>query len=59
VTVKDAEVTLEGTVRDRPSKRLAETICERCRGVTDVHNRLTVRRNDDDHLAFTAPITAA
>jgi hypothetical protein len=57
VTVKDGEVTLEGTVRDRPSKHLAETICERCRGVHDVHNRLTIRKSDDD-LAFTAPIPA-
>jgi hypothetical protein len=57
VTVKEGEVTLEGTGRDRPSKRLAETICERCRGVSDVHNRLTIRKSDDD-LAFTAPIPA-
>jgi hypothetical protein len=57
VTVKDSEVTLEGTVRDRPSKHLAETLCERCRGVEDVHNHLTVRKNDDD-VAFTAPIVA-
>lgn len=58
VTVKDAEVTLEGTVPDRASKRRAETLCEHCRGVHDVHNRLTIRKNDDD-LAFTSPITVA
>ncbi len=59
VTVKDREVTLEGTVTDRASKRLAETISERCRGVEDVHNRLVVRKIDDDNLSFTAPIPVA
>jgi BON domain len=58
VTVKDSEVTLAGTVPDRASKRLAEAIVEHCRDVIDVHNRLTVRKSDDD-LAFTASITAA
>ena len=57
LTVNDGEVTLEGTVRDRPSKRRAETLCEHCRGVHDVHNHLTIRKSDDD-LAFTAPIVA-
>ncbi len=57
VEVKDAEVTLKGTVKDRASKRLAELLAEHVRGVLDVHNRLTVRK-DDDELAFTAPIPA-
>jgi BON domain len=57
VTVKDGEVTLEGTVTDRGSKRLAESTTERCRGVSDVHNRLVVRKSDDD-LSFTSPILA-
>lgn len=56
VMVKDREVTLEGTVTDRGSKRLAESICERCRGVEDVHNRLVVRKIDDDNMSFTSPI---
>jgi hypothetical protein len=57
VEVKDGEVTLRGTVRDRPSKRLAETLAEQVQGVWDIHNRLTVRK-DDDELAFTAPVQA-
>ena len=55
MAVLDREVTLEGTVTDRASKRLAERITERCRGVEDVHNRLVVRKSDDD-LSFTTPI---
>ncbi len=57
VEVKDAEVTLKGTVKDRGSKRVAELLAEHVRGVLDVHNRLTVRK-DDDELAFTAPVPA-
>lgn len=40
VRVDDGEVTLEGKVRDRRSKRLAEAIADTVRGVVDVHNRL-------------------
>jgi len=57
VEVKDSEVTLTGTVRDRPSKRRAELLADRVRAVHDVHNRLTVRKNDDD-LSFTSPVPA-
>lgn len=57
VVVKDGEVTLSGTVVDRASKKLAEALIDHVRGVEDVHNRLTVRKDDDD-LAFTAPIPA-
>jgi hypothetical protein len=57
VEVKDAEVWLKGTVADRFQKRLAEDLAEHVRGVIDVHNRLTIRKDDDD-LAFTAPIPA-
>jgi hypothetical protein len=42
VRVEHAEITLEGTVSDRRSKRLAEEIAESARGVRDVHNRLRV-----------------
>jgi hypothetical protein len=57
VEVKDSEVTLTGTVRDRPSKRRAELLAERVRSVHDVHNRLTIRKPDDD-LSFTSPVPA-
>lgn len=57
VEVKSGEVTLSGTVKNRPSKRLAEALVEPVRGVHDVHNRLIIRKDDDD-LAFTAPIPA-
>ena len=57
VEVKGGEVTLNGTVRDRGQKRLAESLVENVRGVYDVHNRLTIRKDDDD-MAFTAPIPA-
>lgn len=55
VEVKSGEVTLSGTVDSRASKRLAEALVEPVRGVHDVHNRLTIRKDDDD-LAFSSPI---
>jgi osmotically-inducible protein OsmY len=57
VEVKDAEVWLNGTVKSRSQKRLAEYLTEHVRGVQDVHNRLTVRKDDDD-MAFTSPVPA-
>lgn len=42
VKVENGEVTLEGKVDDRFSKRLAEDIAESVSGVTDVHNRIRV-----------------
>ena len=42
VSVKDGEVTLEGTVHDRWSKREAENIACHARGVKDCHNRLRI-----------------
>lgn len=44
VTVKEGEVTLEGTVPDRHSKRRAEDITEKVMGVKDVHNRLKANK---------------
>jgi hypothetical protein len=44
VTVVKGEVTLEGTVPDRHSKRRAEDIAESVAGVTDVHNRLRANK---------------
>jgi hypothetical protein len=42
VTVNDGEVTLEGTVEDRQSKRDAEDLAYDVAGITQVHNRLRV-----------------
>jgi hypothetical protein len=46
VEVRQAEVTLEGTVPDRQMKRMAEDIVEECAGVKQVHNRIRVQKND-------------
>lgn len=43
VTVRDGEVTLQGTVDTRVSKKRAEDIAGDVAGVTDVHNRLRIR----------------
>jgi osmotically-inducible protein OsmY len=40
VSVKDGEVTLDGTVRDRQTKRMAEDVADHISGVQDVHNQL-------------------
>lgn len=42
VTVKDAEVTLSGSVNSREEKRRAEDLVEAISGVKDVHNNLRV-----------------
>jgi len=44
VTVTKTEVTLEGSVPDRHSKRRAEDIAESVTGVTEVHNRLRANK---------------
>lgn len=46
--VENGEVTLEGTVENRRTKRLAEAIADTVRGVEDVHNRLRLRRHAED-----------
>jgi osmotically-inducible protein OsmY len=46
VTVSGGEITLEGTVDDRRQKRHAEDCVEGVSGVTDVQNRLRVRRGE-------------
>jgi hypothetical protein len=58
VLVKDGEVTLEGTVTDRRSKHIAEEVSEGIVGVRDVHNRLTIRKDDpsDANVAFVLPV---
>lgn len=47
VEVKDGEVTLEGTVEDRATKRAAEDLADDVLGVKQVHNRLRVRGPDE------------
>ena len=48
VRVASGEVTLEGTVEDRRTKRLAEDIIETCPGVKQVHNRIRVQGNGSE-----------
>ena len=52
VTVASGEVTLEGTVPDRKSKRRAEDLIEDLSGVKEVHNHLRVKKHDDDKGGF-------
>jgi len=44
VRVAGGEVTLQGTVRERQEKRIAEDVAERVSGVHQVHNELRVDR---------------
>jgi osmotically-inducible protein OsmY len=46
VRASGGEVKLEGSVRERREKRLAEDIAECVPGVRDVHNMLRVNRDD-------------
>jgi hypothetical protein len=55
VVVEDAEVTLNGTVPDRATKKMAERCAEHVSGVRDVHNRLVVRPEDP---TTTSPVFA-
>lgn len=48
VVVGGTEVTLKGTVPDKAQKRLAEDVARHCAHVSDVHNRLEVRPEDDE-----------
>jgi osmotically-inducible protein OsmY len=43
VRVENGEVTLEGMVDSRRTKRLAEDVIEHVSGIQDVHNRLRVQ----------------
>ncbi len=49
VNVKDGEVTLDGTVRDRMTKRMAESVADRVYGVKDVHNQLHIEQQPGQH----------
>ena len=45
VAVQDGEVTLAGSVANRWAKRHAEDVVERCAGIRDIHNRLTIQNH--------------
>ncbi|MGH2899391.1 MAG: BON domain-containing protein, partial [Solirubrobacteraceae bacterium] len=42
VSVKEGEITLEGTIPERQMKRVAEDCVEATSGARQVHNRLRV-----------------
>jgi osmotically-inducible protein OsmY len=46
VKVEGGTVILSGTVAERRHKRALEHMAERCRGVSEVHNELRLRRED-------------
>jgi hypothetical protein len=48
VSVKDGEVTLEGSVPDRDQKFYAEEVASQVHGVKDVTNLLKVKQNQND-----------
>lgn len=48
VSVRDGEVTLEGVVSDRFTKRAVEDIAFTVRGVRDCHNRLRLAPPSDE-----------
>jgi osmotically-inducible protein OsmY len=53
VSVQNAEVTLTGTVNNRNDKRRAEDIAESVSGVSNVENRIRVKRSDLDRYTGT------
>jgi hypothetical protein len=50
VTVKNSEVTLEGTVPDHDQKHYAEDVAREVHGVTEVNNLLKVKKLQNDLL---------
>jgi hypothetical protein len=46
VSVRNGEVTLQGTVDSRQAKRMAEDVAESVSGVQDVHNHLRLRQRE-------------
>lgn len=49
VKVEGGEVYLRGSVPDRKTKRLAEDVCMRASGVSDVMNELRIQSKDNVH----------
>jgi len=58
VSVKNGEVTLEGTVNDRYQKRMAEDTAEQVQGVSDVQNHLRVQSEAGDHSSTSSSSTS-
>lgn len=54
VNVKDAMVTLSGTVDNREAKRAAEMVIENLSGVDDVRNDLKVKKSNDMQTSSTS-----
>jgi len=59
VRVRDADVTLEGSVGDRRARRLAEDIAAAVPGVRDVFNRLRVERAQPPPISNSPPTAQA
>lgn len=51
VSVKDGEITLEGTIPERRMKRIAEDCMEAVSGARQVHNRLRVETRTGERNA--------
>lgn len=54
VSIRDGEITLQGTVPDRWMKRMAEDVAESVQGVRQVHNHLRVAAFDAEEQASPA-----
>jgi hypothetical protein len=59
VRVDNGEVTLEGWVDDRRTKRLAEDVADEVDGVQEVHNHLRIRRGRQGDQGIWAQRSAA
>ncbi len=58
VNVKDGEVTLEGYVEDRNTKRRAEDVVCNVRGIKDCHNHLKIRPLSQSNIDSTLGTSA-
>lgn len=54
VTVKDGDVTLEGSVPDEDQKKYAEEVAQKVSGVTHVHNQLNIKKSQNPLVQNTA-----
>ena len=49
---RDGVVTIQGTVSDRRMKHHVEDLIERCSGVKDIENRLSVKRDNQQGQGY-------